>query len=235
MTCPYCKTYFRAHDRKLTVDEVARYPGAAHPDRRALIGCLVVGGYGFGLRSRTYCNVRFEPGRIEIDCDRPQPAVVPYETVTALELGGQGRRTTGGGFIGGGFGAEGIAEGMAVAGVLNTLTTRTTTESLISLKMREWQLILFFDKATPAELRVELAPAFGRIEAAARALAPPPPPPPPPPSPPAPTHHDLAGQLGQLASLHRDGAINDDEFEAAKRRVIAGDSDPAPTPPPPQP
>ena len=43
-----------------------------------------------------------------------------------LEIGGPGLVKTGGGFVGGGFGARGAIEGMAIAAVLNGLTTRTS-------------------------------------------------------------------------------------------------------------
>ena len=37
-----------------------------------------------------------------------------------------------------------------------------------------------------------------------------------------PVADDLAGQLERLAALHRSGALDDDEFAAAKRRLLAG-------------
>ncbi|MFZ2051081.1 MAG: SHOCT domain-containing protein, partial [Solirubrobacteraceae bacterium] len=33
--------------------------------------------------------------------------------------------------------------------------------------------------------------------------------------------HDLAGQLQQLAALHTAGALTDEEYAAAKRRLIS--------------
>jgi len=59
------------------------------------------------------------------------------------------------------------------------------------------------------------------------AAAPPPPPPPaaapPPPAPAAaPAGDDLVGKINQLAQLHSSGVLNDDEFEAAKQKLLAG-------------
>jgi len=42
--------------------------------------------------------------------------------------------TTGGRFVGGGFGAKGAAEGIFVASALNSLTSRTNIESYLELQ-----------------------------------------------------------------------------------------------------
>ena len=55
--------------------------------------------------------------------------------------------------------------------------------------------------------------------------APPPPPPqqyaPPPPAP-APAESSLTDQLNQLAQLHNAGVLSDEEFAAAKQKLLAG-------------
>jgi multidrug resistance efflux pump len=53
----------------------------------------------------------------------------------------------------------------------------------------------------------------------------PPPPPPPPPAPVAPAAAaapSLTDQLKQLADLKESGVLSDEEFEAAKQKVLAG-------------
>ncbi len=46
---------------------------------------------------------------------------------------------------------------------------------------------------------------------------------PPPPAPaPAPAGNDLTSQLNQLAQLHASGVLSDEEFAAAKQKVLAG-------------
>jgi len=44
--------------------------------------------------------------------------------------------------------------------------------------------------------------------------------PPPAPPPPAPSAGDATGELERLASLHDSGALSDDEFAAAKQKVL---------------
>ena len=46
--------------------------------------------------------------------------------------------------------------------------------------------------------------------------------PPPPAPPPAPAGTDLTSQLNQLAQLHASGVLSDEEFAAAKQKVLAG-------------
>jgi hypothetical protein len=47
-----------------------------------------------------------------------------------------------------------------------------------------------------------------------------PPPPPPAPPPPAPAEVDAASEIERLASLHDSGALSDDEFAAAKSKIL---------------
>ena len=46
-----------------------------------------------------------------------------------MEIGGSGMVRSGGGFTGGGFGLGGAVEGMAIAAVLNAMTTRTSIKT----------------------------------------------------------------------------------------------------------
>ncbi|MGE5376147.1 MAG: SHOCT domain-containing protein [Bacteroidota bacterium] len=48
------------------------------------------------------------------------------------------------------------------------------------------------------------------------------PPPPPPPQVAAPAQDDLTAKLQQLASLHTSGVLTDEEFAAAKAKLLAG-------------
>jgi hypothetical protein len=53
---------------------------------------------------------------------------INYSDITSLQIGGRGDVVTrsGGGWSGGGFGPAGIIEGVALAGIMNSLTTTTT-------------------------------------------------------------------------------------------------------------
>lgn len=81
-------------------------------------------------------DVRFLEDRvIVVPCPQAQMlAEIVYTDVEHVEIGGPGLVRTGGGFVGGGFGAAGAIEGMAIASVLNALTTRTSIKTVVRLQ-----------------------------------------------------------------------------------------------------
>jgi hypothetical protein len=143
-------------------------------------------------------------------------ATVVYEDITAIEIGGPGKRQTGGGFVGGGFGLEGAAEGMLVASALNMLTTRTKIDTVICLQTKTAELFLHSGDTAPDALRMRLSPVFTRLRQqhvastsseGAASDGP---------------QRNIAERLAQLADLHARGALNDYEFSAAKAKLLEG-------------
>ncbi len=105
---------------------------------------------------------------------------ISYSDVDILEVTGTGTRTytTGGGFMGGGFGLTGALEGMAIAGIFNALTRQSTEvrDTVVNLKAGERQILMNSFIWEPGFLRVLLAPVFERIKtarAASRSSLPP--------------------------------------------------------------
>ncbi len=82
---------------------------------------------------------------------------LPYAEIEVVEIGGPGLVKSGGGFIGGGFGAVGALEGMAVAGVLNALTTRTSVTTVVRVQTKWCELFLLHAKLAPEQLRIHLS------------------------------------------------------------------------------
>jgi Protein of unknown function (DUF2510) len=95
---------------------------------------------------------------------------IDYSDVEMLEVTGAGRRTytTGGGFIGGGFGVQGAIEGVAIASILNALTQKSTVvhDTVVNFKAGERQVLMNNNVFEPAFLRVLLAPVYERIRRA---------------------------------------------------------------------
>jgi hypothetical protein len=192
------------------------------PDDRIVSRCVFLGGANVTVSAEAEVDLLFRSAELEVH--RP-PAVhgvepiirLPYAGQFEVELSGPGRFTTGGGFVGGGFGLMGAAEGMALAGVLNALTTRTQVLSVIAVMSTEYEAFFLSRELAPDELRRRLAPVFlrsrqingGRPAAGelreSRAGTP-----------------DLVAALESLAALHRAGALTDEEFQRAKGRVLAG-------------
>jgi len=94
------------------------------------LSASALGGYGHPFRVGTALLLAFGSDVVELvsATDRLEAA---YRDVEFLRVGGPGAVTSGGGFVGGGFGLEGAAEGMAIAGLLNSLTTRTTVTTIV--------------------------------------------------------------------------------------------------------
>jgi hypothetical protein len=73
-----------------------------------------------------------------------------------------------------------------------------------------------------AQQQQDAAYQQGVADAQAQQLAAPPPPPPAPAPAAAPAAPDLTAQLQQLAQLHTAGVLSDEEFAAAKQKLLAG-------------
>jgi hypothetical protein len=178
--------------------------------------CVVLGGYGYADAATpgTRVDLHFTNRGIWMTyADELAPLLrCAYETVRALELGG-GAVRKGGGYVGGGFGVLGAAEGMAIAGLLNTLTTSTKIQTTIRVESEAAEVFLFTDIATPQQLTMRLAEARGRIRGAALAPAAPPPSAPP-------THLDITDRLLRLGEMLDKGQLTADEFAQAKVRLL---------------
>lgn len=135
-----------------------------------------LGGYvpGAAIFAGQRYDVRFLEDRLlVVVCRRAEIlAQVPYSEVEDVEIGGPGLVKTGGGFVGGGFGARGAIEGMAIAAVLNALTTRTSITTIVRIQATGCELFLLHTRATPEQLRIELSRPLGAIRSARTMNAP---------------------------------------------------------------
>lgn len=85
---------------------------------------------------------------------------VSYLELAQIGITGPGVTTTGGGFIGGGFGAVGALEGMAIASALNALTTVSKIHTFISITTNIGELNFHYGTMEPGALRIALARVF---------------------------------------------------------------------------
>jgi hypothetical protein len=172
---------------------------------------VLLGGHGFGdeLQPRASMDLYFTTeGLWATRASRATPVMkYPYAEMVALDFDGPGRITRGGGFIGGGFGLLGAVEGMAIAAVLNSLTTRSEIESLIRVEAPAMEAFFFTDTATPRDLRIQFSGVLGRIKRGSLDTV-------------TGREEDPLDRLERLAALHRQGSLTDDEFAAMKRQLI---------------
>ena len=179
-----------------------------------------LGGYvqATGLFAGQHYDVRFLEDWLMVNpCRRVDAlAVVPYVEIEDIEIGGPGLVRTGGGFVGGGFGVQGAVEGMAIAAVLNALTTRTSIKTVLRIQGTRCELFLLHTKATPEQLRIELSRSLGAIRAARATaaagmsqqpiIAP---------------HASPVEELAKLAGMLEKGLLTREEFDALKAQLVS--------------
>lgn len=151
--------------------------------------------------------------------DNESSAHLSYEEIDTLNISGEGELRTGGGFMGGGFGAGGMVAGMAIATVLNALTTTTHVDTVLRVAFDEGELFFHNGEANPRDLRLVLSPVIMRLERVSlveKAV-----------SGRSPSGNEeslnLGNRLAQIAQLHQQGSLTDDEFRAAKAQVLRGE------------
>jgi hypothetical protein len=203
----------RAADRLAAVRELDAETLAAVRE------AVFLGGYcpDAGLTARSSYDVRFLRDRIVVlSAERlAQQMALAYADVTSIEIGGPGLVTSGGGFIGGGLGPAGAAEGIAIAAVLNALTRRTRITNIIQIQAADTELFFLETKTPPQDLRIRLSPglvALGKAHAAAQ---------PPAPDDGARTTRTIIDELERLSRLHEKGLLTAEEFAQMKTRLIS--------------
>lgn len=73
----------------------------------------------------------------------------PYSEVQDVEIGGPGLVKTDGGLVGDGIGVAGVIEAMAIAAVLNAMTTRSSIKTLLRIQADSCELFLLHTTCTP--------------------------------------------------------------------------------------
>lgn len=167
-TCPHCGSPVEADATGCGVCFGALLGPGAKPIMlaagddwmRQLPECQVLGGYGVRLPLARTVTARFDAGGVTFVMADGAEEAITLDTITGIEIGGPGKVTSGGGFIGGGFGLDGAAAGMFVAAALNAISTRTQILTVLSIFTRDSEVWLAYGRAEPAALRVELAPVF---------------------------------------------------------------------------
>ncbi|CUK24114.1 hypothetical protein [Achromobacter insuavis] len=121
--------------------------------------CIVLGSGGFPFMAGNTVTVSFSS--TVVTCSGLE-SVARFSMVEVVDLAitGPGTVVQGGGFIGGGFGVEGALEGVAIAGVLNMLTSRKKIHTFVTLTTNFGELHLHYGAMDPSPLRIYLSPVF---------------------------------------------------------------------------
>lgn len=132
-----------------------------------------------------------------------------FDKVVALNLGGPGAVTTGGGFVGGGFGVRGALEGMAIASALNKITTKTKIRTVIEVHGHGRDQIWSNNAITSRQCEELLIPVRAKLRDHRTAA-----------SAQGPASDSPVNRMKNLTELHRNGLISDEEFAATNQRIL---------------
>ena len=187
---------------------------ATSPQRDAIAvvpRCRVLGGHGLPATTGELWELVFTPESLRLVDPVHNETLVPYSDVTAVEIGGPGARKAGGGFIGGGFGLQGAAEGMLIASALNMLTTRTTINTVICIQTTTAELFLHQSELTPDALRMRLSRVFTILRQRTESTSV---------VPGNAGEEHAVERLTKLAALLDRGLITDEEFQKLKADIL---------------
>lgn len=124
--------------------------------------CIVLGGSGFPFTAGESSTISFYDNSVTCS-GRDSLARFSLLELIDISVTGPGTVTTGGGFVGGGFGVEGALEGIAIAGVLNMLTTKKKIHTFVTFTTNFGELHLHYGAMDPAPLRIYLSPMFVKL------------------------------------------------------------------------
>jgi hypothetical protein len=127
-----------------------------------LTNCVVVGQSGFPFEVGDSLNLYFDEREVSCRGSEQLAKFLMLELVS-VSVSGPGSVTSGGGFIGGGFGFDGALQGMAVAGILNALTSSTKIHTFVTLTTNFGELHLHYSSMEPSVLRMSLADVFVKL------------------------------------------------------------------------
>lgn len=124
------------------------------------ISFTVLGGAGYELPVGEVVYANFLTDRLTLTSEAGFQVEIHYLEIADLAVTGPGSVTTGGGFMGGGFGVEGALVGMGIGSILNAITSQTKTHTFLNVITHNGEIYLHCGMLEPTVLRMILAPAF---------------------------------------------------------------------------
>jgi hypothetical protein len=139
------------------------------PVRRCVAGTILSLAGVSGIATGE-CSVIFDHDSVIVAIgDAYNQRRLNYSDITSLQFAGRGafETTSGGGWVGGGFGATGMIEGLGLATILNALTTRKHhhIETIVNLNWNSGSVTLLNTELLPTQWAPLLKPVVQRIEA----------------------------------------------------------------------
>lgn len=166
-----------------------------------LKGCAYLGGCNYPIAVGDSAILCFGLDEVSIRFADGASFSVPYFELALMEISGPGTLTSGGGFAGGGFGVSGALEGIAIASVLNALTTKSKIHTFVSFTTNIGELHFHYGEMEPAALRI----ALSQIRTTLRRLSP----------------HWRQERLAGLQFAHTHAALSESELARMTCRLSA--------------
>lgn len=125
-----------------------------------VLKCIYLGGHGLAAAEQEPLVVAMSETGISVGA-----TPVPWSSLRGISVGGPGAFTTGGGWIGGGFGFTGAVQGALYAGALNALTTRHHVQTILRIVTDGLEATLVTSDQTPEKLDIQLSPVRSALTA----------------------------------------------------------------------
>lgn len=122
--------------------------------------CTVLGGDGYPIAAGELVDLVFRNESFVVRYGNVENIYTHYLEVQEISITGPGTITSGGGFVGGGFGVDGALQGMAIAMVLNRLTSKSKIHTFISITSHLGEIHLHYSGMEPSALRIALSRVF---------------------------------------------------------------------------
>lgn len=166
---------------------------------------VILGGAGWENAKDSECMFSMDATSIYMsDLKTLIDTTININDLREIEISGPGKVTTNAGVLGGGFGAEGALKGMAIATVINILTTYSNTKTFIRLGFQSSEIVMLTSKIEPDKARILLSSLFlkaNRKPKEEKTLG-------------------VSDEIHKLHELKQNGAITALQFEKLKDKLI---------------
>lgn len=203
--------YFRQEkpEEEVKTNIVDVSPAIKTEPRDLGIECSYLGGSGYLFHESEKLRLFVIPDAIRIALSANGASIdIPFTEIHEVEISGPGTTTNNAGISGGGFGLEGFVKGAVAAALINAATTKSSTNTFARMLTTTGELYLHTSQAEPAQLKIRLSQVYVYLANKARTSSG------------SNMNGAVAEEITKLHKLKQDGLIDDDEYKAAKGKLL---------------
>lgn len=120
----------------------------------------IIGSAFYALPIGAQSKIEFKSNELIISCAPGLEEHIHYAEILEFNIYGPGKIVSGGGFVGGGYGAEGALLGIAASAILNAATTKSAIQTFISVITLKGELHFLCKSHEPYILRIGLSRVY---------------------------------------------------------------------------